>query len=452
MTKGLMHPLAMDGGNPANVRGDKITADRYFSREFMRQEWDHLWTKVWHIAGRTAQLEEAGDYIIHNFMQESVMIVKQEDGTLKGFYNVCRHRGQRLVWQDGSQDSFTCPYHAWKWGLDGSLQAVTDPDDFPQGNPCGKLTLRSVRVDTWAGVVWYTMDDQAPSLQEFLAPMPDIYKNFPLETMIRTRWVRITGLPSNWKMYSDNFNESYHTQTAHPHIVTRCDQDPATSRYEMFASGHARIIQLGRPSFRDRPDGDTAHVFDEILLEWGLDPNAYPDYETKVVQGWLDLKAAKRAKWRERGMPHLEKLDDEQLTETMFNFVFPNRTFGAGAEGSRVTIFEPDRDDPEKCNFEYWDLSYPDPNGAGFRPKFSNIVFEVKEAELEQYTYDEVHDIESISKNTVIYQDMELSEGQKAGWRSRGYDENPWYAAQETRVARFEENLNDYLAGNPPGR
>ena len=74
------------------------------------------------------------------------------------------------------------------------------------------------------------------------------------------------------------------------------------------------------------------------------------------------------------------------------------------------------------------------------------------DTKLKQYSYEEVHDIGSISKNTVIYQDMKLSEGQKVGWRSRGYDGNPWFAAHETRVARFAENLNDYIVGNPLGR
>ena len=63
----VKHPLAMDGKNPANVRGDPIGAERYYSREFMHEEWDHLWTKIWHIAGRENQLTNPGDYIVHDF-------------------------------------------------------------------------------------------------------------------------------------------------------------------------------------------------------------------------------------------------------------------------------------------------------------------------------------------------------------------------------------------------
>ena len=63
----------------------------------MQREWEHMWTRIWHVAGRTAELEEAGDYIVHDFMNESVFCVAQEDGSIKAFYNACRHRGMRLV-------------------------------------------------------------------------------------------------------------------------------------------------------------------------------------------------------------------------------------------------------------------------------------------------------------------------------------------------------------------
>ena len=92
-----MHPLTIDGRDASQLRGDPITGDRYTSRDFMQREWDHMWTRIWHVAGRTAELEEAGDYIVHDFMNESVFCVKQADGSIKAFYNACRHRGMRLV-------------------------------------------------------------------------------------------------------------------------------------------------------------------------------------------------------------------------------------------------------------------------------------------------------------------------------------------------------------------
>ena len=87
--------------------------------------------------------------------------------------------------------------------MDGSVVDLPDRDDFPQGDPVGKLGLIEVRVDTWAGLVWYTMDDEAPDLYKYLEPWPEIYKNFQFEkNMIRTRWLRV-ALDCNWKFWSD---------------------------------------------------------------------------------------------------------------------------------------------------------------------------------------------------------------------------------------------------------
>ena len=82
------HKLAIDGKEPSNLRGDPITNDRYFSKEFMAKEWEHMWTKVWLIAGREVQLKEAGDYIVHDLVTESVIIAKLEGLALRASTNL----------------------------------------------------------------------------------------------------------------------------------------------------------------------------------------------------------------------------------------------------------------------------------------------------------------------------------------------------------------------------
>lgn len=88
-----LHPAA----EPPRARGDAITGDRYWSKEFAAREWEHMWKKIWHVGGRVSQLEEPGDFITHQFMHESVLMTMQEDGSIKAFLNVCKHRGNRLV-------------------------------------------------------------------------------------------------------------------------------------------------------------------------------------------------------------------------------------------------------------------------------------------------------------------------------------------------------------------
>jgi len=449
MTKIELHPLAADGKDPSLLRGDPVPQDRYYTPEFMAQEWEHLWTKIWHVAGREQQLQNPGDYIVHNFMRESVIIAKQEDGSLKGFYNVCGHRAARLVTEGGCQKNFSCPYHGWRWGLDGVLNACPDRKDFPQGDPVGKLKLVEVRVDTWAGLVWYTMDDDAPDLMSYLAPNPELYAAHQFDKTVRVSWVRV-ALDVNWKFWSDNFNESYHTRVVHPQVPPIIDQDHFTSRYEMYPMGHNRIVQMGRPSLRDRlPEGEP-HPFDEALRSWDIDPEAYPDFETKALQGWLDLKAAKRKLWKEKGFLHYEHLSDEDLTESPFGVLFPNVAIAPGADSFLVWRWEPHPTDPEKCFFDQWTMAYPVAGQDDFVNRTALVPLKLEEAELDFREYGDGSSVQDLS-DQVVFQDWQLTPGQRTGWRSRGYQE-PYFAAQETRVHRFHEVLNDYLAGNPPGR
>jgi phenylpropionate dioxygenase-like ring-hydroxylating dioxygenase large terminal subunit len=447
MTEIITHPLAMNGKDPRNVRGDSITPDRYYARDWMQREWEHLWTRIWHIAGRENELPEPGDYIVHDFMHESVIIARQPDGSLKGFYNACAHRAQKLVHGAGSQDSWTCPYHGWQFATDGTLVDACDRDDFPQGDPVGKRNLIQVRVDTWGGFVWYTMDDEAPPLLKYLEPIPEIHKNFPLEKLVRILRVRVE-LPCNWKFSSDNFNESYHTRTAHPQVPPIIDQDHFTSRYEIFPNGHARIVQMGRPSLRDRLPEGQPHPFDDQLRAWDIDPESYASFEDKVMQGWTDLKEAKRRLGPERGYEHFARLTDEELTESPFGVVFPNIAFGANAEGMGFFRWEPHPSDPEKCYFDLWEFAYPAKNT--YRGKLTSTTLEMKEADLDCRVYTGPEAVMDLS-DRVVFQDWGLAPSQQAGWRSRGYQE-PYLAAQETRVRRFHEVLHDYLDGKPPGR
>ena len=438
------HPLTLDGKDPRNLRGDVISGDRYYSPEFAKKEWDHLWTKIWHVAGRRNQLQEAGDYIVHNFMQESVIVILQEDGSLKGFFNACAHRGLRLVWENGFADKITCPYHGWVFDKDGSVVQVHDPETFPQGDPCDTRSLKEVKVDEWGGFVWYSMNPDPIPLLKYLEPIPEIYKNYPMETLVRVGWYRIE-LETNWKFATDNFSESYHTRTAHPQVPPWIDQDHWSSRIEMFPRGHGRTVQPMRPSLRDRlPDGEP-HPFDAILREWDIDPESYPDYETKVMQGWLDLKAQKRKLWKERGFVHYEHMNDEELTDSPHTVVFPNVTISYLPDHIIFFRTEPHPDNPNKCYFDLWSMVFP---VDGIDTVIAGMVGEkkVEEAEFcDERVFDRGRGVPEL-EGQIVFQDMMLAEGQQCGQRSLGY-EDCYLSTSETRVRFFHEVLNDWLEG-----
>lgn len=447
MNQPLSIPLPMDGRDPSNLRGDPITGDQYYSAEFAQKEWDHLWTKIWHIAGRTAELEEPGDFVVHNFKKESVICIRQDDGSVRAFYNSCAHRGMRMVAGASSVEAITCPYHGWRYGLDGKVIGAQDDADFPQGSPCGKLGLKELRCDIWGGFVWYSMDPDGPSLHEFLDPMPQVFKNYPMDKAVRVAWYRI-ALNANWKFVTDNFSESYHTRTAHPQVPAWIDQDVDSARHEMWEKGHGRTVQPMRPSLTDRPAGGGNAMFEAELRKWDIDPAKYASYEDFAMQGWLDLKAAKQKLWQEKGYLHYEHMDDEEITDSPHTVMFPNVTISFLPDNLILFRSEPHPTDPEKCFFDLWCMAFPvagqtevESIMAGVRP-----LREVEECEHRDF--DQGRGIPELA-GQIVYQDMELAEGMQAGMHSRGYTD-AYLPAQETRVRFFHEVLNDWLEGRKP--
>ena len=119
-----------------------ITGSRYTSTAFMEREWQHIWTRTRLLLGRTSEIPMPGDYQMEDLGPESFIMMRQDDGSIRAFYNVCQHRGSRMIYaHEGFVNNLVCPYHAWEWGRDGVLQVVRDVEDYPGGDPCGKLSL-----------------------------------------------------------------------------------------------------------------------------------------------------------------------------------------------------------------------------------------------------------------------------------------------------------------------
>jgi phenylpropionate dioxygenase-like ring-hydroxylating dioxygenase large terminal subunit len=427
-------PEKMDGGSSRMLRGDPMTGDRYWSTEWMDKEWEHMWKRVWHIGGRVADMPGAGDYVVHNFRHESVLLVRQTDGSFRAFFNVCQHRGNRLVWNEsGGVPAFTCAYHGWRYRLDGSLDHAQNPENFSGGDPCKHVKLVQVPCDTWGGFVWFSMDQGARPLLQFLHPIPTLLKNRDMESMVRTVWRRVS-VDTNWKFACDNFNESYHLPAVHPMMGVYVDEDYRSHDFEIYANGHNRVVEPGRPSARLEANNS---YWNGLLKSWDIDPSLYAG---KPNEARLALQRAKRTLGPGRGMTYMNKLTDEELTDFFHHTCFPNVTItGSPGEGT-VHIFrtEPHITDPGKCTFEYMGLN-PRIEGAteiltvsGMRP------FEEAEPEVLTYGIDNVGDF--------IDEDLSVAVQQQRGLRSMGYQDAK-LSEQEARVRRFHEVLNDYIEG-----
>ena len=132
----------------------RIDGDRFTSREWMDLEWKNMWRRVWNMACRESDLPEPGDYYVYEFGKESLIFIRQQDGSIRGLYNVCQHRGNLLALGGegcGHSTFLQCGYHGWEWNIDGSVKHVSDLETFPQyadGIPEGDLDMSGFEVDT----------------------------------------------------------------------------------------------------------------------------------------------------------------------------------------------------------------------------------------------------------------------------------------------------------------
>ena len=421
------------------VRGDTITADRYISREWMELENRHLWPKVWHLGGLIAELEEPGDVIRHNFGKESVIMVRQDDGSIRAFYNTCPHRGNRLILGDAtSVPRITCGYHGWQFDLDGKLAKVQDPDDFAGGDPCGKVTLSELRCDTWGPFVWWCMDDDVKPLHEWLEPYPERLKGYGLEN-----WVRVLNLSAdcdfNWKIIRDNFNESYHLPTIHPELATFINDGLPTTLFEMYPSGHNAMWMVGHQATTrvDYESGDVPPGLREAAEAWGINPDDYKGRTNEIRAAVIE---AKRRLGPERGYASYATMSDQQLVDYFHCTMFPNLTLTMSPEQCQILRTEPHPTDPEKCIFQHWCLYPPVPG-------MKEVITPVGPLPLE---HDALHRHskygDGVSLGFVADQDLSIGTTQQQGLNSRGF-KGCILPGQEKRVQRFHELLNDMVLG-----
>lgn len=414
-----------------------IPKDRYLSADFMRLEWERLWTRVWNLAGSTSDLEEVGDYFVFELGPESILVIRSEPDRLRAFYNVCQHRGRRIREPGcGHASELQCPYHLWTYGLDGTVSWVPDADDFPQGDPTGRLGLAEVRCETWNGWVFVNMDPDAEPLIDFLGPLPDhldpydFARNYHLVEDLSMRW------ECNWKVGVDAFNEVYHVQGIHPELLSFTDD--VDCPVDILGKHSRFLFRVGYPSprwtdelaqregYRDR--NQVTQMMRHIMERAGLDPSGFDGHLQEVRPALFE---ARREYGRRNGLAY-DALTNEQLTDDFHYFIFPNITLNISADHFWFFRHRPDATDPERMFWEYQCyVRLPEGVDPPPRPERIDCVFgDGNEQKL----------------HLALQQDAAASPPVQAGMRSAGF-RGLELAHQERRIRHFHRTLDEYLFG-----
>ena len=421
------------------LRNDPITAERYISNEYFRGEWQRMWMRTWQIGGVSYQAPQPGDYLVADLGPESILIIRQDDGKFRAFYNVCLHRGTRLLQgPDGFAKRITCPYHGWEFDQTGLLTGLPNAADFLQGNPCGKLRLVEVRCEELFGFVWFNLDAKAPTLKDALgSTVVEEINSYKMENMVRV--LNITAESNNnWKIITDNFNEAYHVQVLHPELIPYIENDGDVCQFDLLPNGHNRGWFPGyHPAVQYKSD-KVGEPLNFLMAEWGLDPSQYSGQDA-LRRIRTDIQKQKRKLGPGRGFKHYDHLKDYQLTDYIIYNLFPNSVITVGPDGVQLLRPRPHASNAEICYFDHWWL-VPQIEGRTHTPSpAGGPDLPVTDAELEVVKYGEK------SLGRTADQDLSIAAQQQAGLHSAGF--KPFYLAhQERRVQNFHERLNDYMA------
>lgn len=280
--------------------GDKITEQRF------EIEREHIFKRSWMMIGHTDELPLPGSYFVYPMpvLKTSLLVIRGQDGVIRAFHNVCRHRGNVIVRNgEGCRSSFTCGFHGWTWNSDGSLRGITDEGQFQALNlDKSKLGLLPVATDTWNGFIFVNADPEpAETLTEWLGELAEGYDSyFADQERISLRRVEID---CNWNLAINSFVEGYHTRYIHRNTMPDYQGGKTNkerhrpfmqllkrhTRYSAPANPDHKFSEAEKIAFRHGPRLLPAAVFDNSTLPAAVNPSRAEHWLFDVIQLFPNL-------------------------------------------------------------------------------------------------------------------------------------------------------------------
>jgi nitrite reductase/ring-hydroxylating ferredoxin subunit len=334
------------------------------------------------MAAREEEIPQPGDFVEYEIVGQSLLIVRQTDGSVKALNNVCRHRATELGHGCGRfpGNQIVCPFHGWRWKTDGSVSHVFGREGFAEESvQPDDLRLREARCETWGGHVWVNLDENAPPLLEALFPAANILQRGGVQRM-RAKWWKEVVLNCNWKLAQEAFFEGWHVKQTHPQLYIYDDDEPDNEfnlqnvDYTPFVNGHGRFQSGdaaesygGKPDFllaaRRNWSGQDAmtlerdiHVFEGVA--GGMDTRD-PKYAARAMDALFEY-------WEGAGIPAPDRTAEVMKMWGGDIHLFPNYLMLPMYANSLAYRVRPYGDDPNWCRFEVWSLTtYPEGHDSG---------------------------------------------------------------------------------------
>jgi Rieske 2Fe-2S family protein len=299
--------------------GARTLPGRYYtSADVFAEEAERVFARQWVCVAREENIAEAGAYVLADVAGESIIVLRDRGGSVRAFYNVCRHRGTRLCEAASGKFSQTiqCPYHAWTYRLDGRLTGAPHMEEV-DGFDKRDYPLHAVALGAWEGFLFVNLSREPESFERAFAPLAGRFARFNLASLRTVRRIEY-DVKANWKLILQNYNECLHCPTIHPELVTKLPytsgandltEGPFLGGYMEIKAPHESATITGRACallLADLPAEDRARAyyysfFPSMML------SIHPDYavfyrvvprgaaESRVVCDWMVHPAAPEA-------------------------------------------------------------------------------------------------------------------------------------------------------------
>jgi Rieske 2Fe-2S family protein len=202
--------------------GARTLPGRYYTAaSVLEEENDRIFSRHWLCVGRDEQIPEPGDFVVVSIAGESLIVVRDRNGEVHAFYNVCRHRGTRLCSEARGRFSGTiqCPYHAWTYRLDGTLTGAPHMAETP-GFAMRDYPLHAAALARWEGFLFVNLAPEPVPFEQAFAPVIGRFERYRLPALRTVRQIDY-DVKANWKLVMQNYSECLHCPTIHPELSTK---------------------------------------------------------------------------------------------------------------------------------------------------------------------------------------------------------------------------------------
>ena len=219
LSDGLM--AALDASIEDVSKASTLPAELYTSADVLALETEAIFMKEWLCVGRAERIPNVGDWFTVTIVDEPLIIARNKAGDVCAMSAVCQHRAMQVCEGEGNSTTFKCPYHHWNYGLDGRLLGAPAMERTEALNKAD-FGLPQLRVEEWLGFVFVNFDQDASPLAPTLERYSPFVHNYDLENAVCPGTFTLEGMPWNWKVMFENFNDGYHANRLHEYVQDFC--------------------------------------------------------------------------------------------------------------------------------------------------------------------------------------------------------------------------------------